>query len=657
METTNLKPFRGEDDPENKFCLHRAILLFKGYSANSSIDANKSRLKRIRSNIFVLQRLKEKFPEPDIEKLAQYAKLNFKFYTKKGKYELIAESDTAFDRSINFQCVNNPLNSSKIVFTFEILSVRQKAKLERKTLKQVLQENGVNYKHPFFLIQDENDFRKEHFGISFYSNPDEFIDSKLIYKSYDQKLSLIISQNSADLKKIPINEEVMVISDNYLAVHFCENIGCGYSNKNKGQVTRHMKTCSDKTKYTYKETQYPQQDSTRKELAEIGINESYRFLCWDIEALNSGDTFNFGSSKCLGRQKVVSIALYGEGINKVFLNDEGNAVEKFLEYVEDIQDKFFQETPDNVKSYIENLQIKLQIKNLLPSLKTRYQRHLKYLKNMSNLFLVGYNSGGYDLPAIITEILEVVDPSDISVIKQGSCIFSMTYNNIKFVDAMKFTSGGSLAKFCATFGSPTSKGLFPYEYFEDISELKNCREWPPMKAFKSSLGNDKFEKSEISEVRAYFSSDQEFNDFFGIQSVEEFCVSPKQYFDAKVEFNFNIFSSKYNSFLDHLVHYNIKDVKMLYEAFSNYIELFRSTFGCQVLTRVSLPGLAEGMSAVLYKARAEYRRRALSNYLEIMWSKFDDKWGKVFTFGENFGDLNDKLRSALLGGPTIIYNR
>ena len=279
------------------------------------------------------------------------------------------------------------------------------------------------------------------------------------------------------------------------------------------------------------------------------------------------------------------------------MNDQGNAVENFLEYVEDLQDNFFQEMPDNVKNYMENLQINLQIKNLLPSLKTRYQRHLRTLRNMCNLYLIGYNSGGYDLPAIITEILEVVDPSDISVIKQGSCIFSLNYNNIQFLDACKFTSGGSLAKFCATFGSPTSKGLFPYEYFNDISELKNCQEWPPMKAFKSSLGDEKFEKSEISEVRTYFSNDQEFFDFFGIKSVEEICVSPKQYFDAKVEFNFSIFSGKYNSFLDHLVEYNIKDVKMLYEAFNNYIELFRSTFGCQVLTRVSLPGLAEGKSA------------------------------------------------------------
>ena len=68
-----------------------------------------------------------------------------------------------------------------------------------------------------------------------------------LYSCLHFSYGLIISQNSADLKKIPIDEEVMVISGKYLTVHFCENVDCGYSNKNKGQVNRHMKTCSDQT--------------------------------------------------------------------------------------------------------------------------------------------------------------------------------------------------------------------------------------------------------------------------------------------------------------------------------------------------------------------------------------------------------------------------
>ena len=89
MEYTNLNAFRGEEDPENKFCLHRAILLFKGYSQNSSIDANKGRLKRIRQNLYALERLKQKFPEPDIARLARSAKVNFRFYKKGVKFDLI----------------------------------------------------------------------------------------------------------------------------------------------------------------------------------------------------------------------------------------------------------------------------------------------------------------------------------------------------------------------------------------------------------------------------------------------------------------------------------------------------------------------------------------------------------------------------------------
>ena len=40
-----------------------------------------------------------------------------------------------------------------------------------------------------------------------------------------------------------------------------------------------------------------------------------------------------------------------------------------------------------------------------------------------------------------------------------------------------------------------------------------------------------------------------------------------------------------------------------------------------------------------------------------MWNNFNEEWGQVMSFGEKHGHLNAIFRSALLGGPTIIYNR
>ena len=381
----------------------------------------------------------------------------------------------------------------------------------------------------------------------------------------------------------------------YLTVHYCsKTIGCGYSNRDKSKVNRHMQTCSAETHYSYKEVKYPNQDCTREELKKIGIVDDYRYVCWDIECVNNQDSFSFGASKCLGKQELISIALYGDGIRRVFLNEKGTCLEEFLGYLEEIQSTHFSQRPEKVKKYMKDLHVKLQIKNLLPSLKTKYHRHLNYLRNMTNLFVIGYNSGKYDLPAIIGQMLDIVDPKDVKVIKQGSSLYSLTYNNCTFIDAMKFNSGGSLDKFAATFGATVQKTIFPYEFFSKFSDISSCTAWPPMKAFKSSLSKPKICEAEIDEVKALFNSEKEFLDFFGVETVEEFCVSPRAYFDAKVEFEFNLFSGKWKSFVDYLVEYNLNDVKMLFEAFGNYCQLFNRTFDCQVLKRISLPGLAEG---------------------------------------------------------------
>ena len=63
------------------------------------------------------------------------------------------------------------------------------------------------------------------------------------------------------------------------------------------------------------------------------------------------------------------------------------------------QDQVSLSKSNKTKEYMESLRLKLEIKNLAPSLKTKYRRHLNYLTNMCRLFLIGYNSSRYDLPS------------------------------------------------------------------------------------------------------------------------------------------------------------------------------------------------------------------------------------------------------------------
>ena len=40
-----------------------------------------------------------------------------------------------------------------------------------------------------------------------------------------------------------------------------------------------------------------------------------------------------------------------------------------------------------------------------------------------------------------------------------------------------------------------------------------------------------------------------------------------------------------------------------------------------------------------------------------MWTNYDVGQGKIFSFGEKFKFLNERIRESMLGGPTIIFTR
>ena len=40
-----------------------------------------------------------------------------------------------------------------------------------------------------------------------------------------------------------------------------------------------------------------------------------------------------------------------------------------------------------------------------------------------------------------------------------------------------------------------------------------------------------------------------------------------------------------------------------------------------------------------------------------MWSFYDESCPKTFSFNEKYGFLNQKIRSKLMGGPTIAFHR
>ena len=83
--------------------------------------------------------------------------------------------------------------------------------------------------------------------------------------------------------------------------------------------------------------------------------------------------------------------------------------------------------------------------------------------------------------------------------------------------------------------------------------------------------------------------------FFGVESLEqEFPVSPKAYYSTKMDFEEKILFGSWNSMFDLLVDYNLKDTVILHQAMKNFCKMVKIAFDTEVLSKISLPGLAEG---------------------------------------------------------------
>ena len=214
--------------------------------------------------------------------------------------------------------------------------------------------------------------------------------------------------------------------------------------------------------------------------------------------------------------------------------------------------------------------------------------------------LIAHNGSRFDLPALQRELFRFVEPEQVKAIRKGCSFISLTIENILcFIDSMNFVPGMSLSKFSKTFNVEEQKGVWPYEYFSSLQDIMDCKEYPPIEAFYSSLMR-KIDSNQIeqewNELKTRFSTPDEMNDFFGIDMFcsQKVCVSPKDYFFAKTEYNEKRANGEYESMLCVLKFYNLSDCRILFEAMKNFIKMVKVAFGADVLSKMTLPALAEG---------------------------------------------------------------
>ena len=344
--------------------------------------------------------------------------------------------------------------------------------------------------------------------------------------------------------------------------------------------------------------------------------------------------------------------------------ESGNdLIKSFLEKMEELKIKHYKSLSPKIQHSLKEYKALLKSEKNVEK-KARLAQEFLYLKKLANLKIIGFNSGSYDLPCIVNYILEIVDPKDVSVIKRGETLFALDFRGFSFRDAMNYCGPISLAKFAEIFQLPISKEIFPYEKFESIEEISRTKSWPSYTDFKSSLPCQKSDYLDeiniILNLPFVFGIENfgHFLDFIGVKIELESSflnssflpdlseeqkdlikkalpISPKAYFAQKFEFERKIETGEYTSFLDYLKFYNLLDCDLLTEAMKKFLEIFSDCFDVCLFERLSLPAISES----------------------IMWQCYDPGSPKMFSFSENYGFLNQKIREKLQGGPTIIFHR
>ena len=141
-------------------------------------------------------------------------------------------------------------------------------------------------------------------------------------------------------------------------------------------------------------------------------------------------------------------------------------------------------------------------------------------------------------------------------------------------------------------------GLWPYEHYKSEDEIHHAIDYPSISAFHSSLcrqNQDDKNEAEFEELREKFSSVEAMKEFFGVESFDErFCVSPKEYYHAKNEFEEKILYGQWHSMFDTLKSYNLNDCQILFQAFCEFRKTVKAAFGTEVLSKITLPALSEG---------------------------------------------------------------
>ena len=419
----------------------------------------------------------------------------------------------------------------------------------------------------------------------------------------------------------------------------CEK--CSKMFKRQWDLKRHYTNCFDRTKYVFPggfhrnaETIFDKLDSLTVHVAE---SERYyqKFIVWDMEAIlmktnaPATDQMNF-----LSRHIPVSVSICsnvdGFTDSKCFVEiSPSNLISKMMAYLnevsssnlsrlklqyeyvfndlDDLMEKYSTSTESDEESSDTTLSTSTNDNSLSSKTKTHFLSRILDLRRdfetyLSQLPVIGFNSGKYDLNLIKEEIMLHLASNypgkDIHTIKKENSYLAISTPHLKFLDMSNYlAAGSSYSQFLKAYGCEIPKGIFPYEWFDSFDKLKYTS-LPEMEDFYSTLSKGNPLKTEADYLK-----------------LKEIWISQGM-----------------QTFQDYLIYYNNLDTGPFVIALSSFVRIYTDQRIDIFKDFVTIPGVA---------------RKLLYAYTSSNFSLIN----------QQNADLYYTYRKNIVGGPSIIFSR
>ena len=284
---------------------------------------------------------------------------------------------------------------------------------------------------------------------------------------------------------------------------------CDRHFNHQGLIRRHLRTCSNVTKYKFPGGFFEKSKSVFDELEAIGIitakaDQLYPwFITFDFEAMIQKINLQ-PTDKLKWIEKHVPISVSVSSNVPRFTSpkfiDNAN-LDKLLEEMISYMNEIGEKTENLAKSKWHDVLEQLKVlreefegededddpSTFAKKVKTLTGNFLLYCKQIS---VTAFNSAKYDLNLVKAKLAKHLNLDTAEkpfTVKKNNAYMCISNDQFKFLDICQYLApGSSYSKFLVAFQIEEKKSYFPYQWFDHVDKL-NYTELPPYEAFHSDL--------------------------------------------------------------------------------------------------------------------------------------------------------------------------